>query len=544
MNVVAKSSVMQIKTWFPRVRSGTLTLRSAIVLGIVLGIMLPTLIIGPILARQSFQRELERVRGSLLQYASMLEQTMATPVWHVDTQAAQIFVSSVMLNPDVVSIVVEDASLGRFAHAERPERRGGTLMHETRAIKWDGLPIGRVTIEMSSKLVEQEFLRSMLWVAAALLAQLLISFVLLLLLFQRRMMRPLQQLQRDLDRMGQGKLEQQVQVLRQDEMGDLAQGVDYMRERLRELMNLHASHNATLEQRVTDRTIALHTSNQELRDTLATLKNAQMEIQRSDRLAALGSLVAGVAHELNTPIGNCVTVASTLHELSAQFQKELTQGMTRSKLANYVENNLHAGDMLLRNLHSAAELIGSFKQVAVDRTSAQRRQFNLDEVVRETVMTMGARIKRSAHEIRIDIPPDIVMDAYPGPLGQIISNLINNAMLHGFEERIQGIVTISARRIANSSPESVELIIGDNGVGIPESNLGRIFDPFFTTKLGQGGSGLGLNIVYNLISDVLGGSIQVRSELGVGTRFILTLPLVVVHPVGPVASLEDKSDLA
>lgn len=530
--------------WFPRVRSGTLSLRSAIVLGIALGIMLPTLIIGPILARQSFQRELERVRGSLLQYASMLEQTMATPVWHVDTQAAQIFVSSVMLNPDVVSIVVEDASLGRFAQAERAERRGGTLMHETRTIRWDGLPIGRVTIEMSSKLVEQEFLRSMLWVAAALLAQLLISFVLLLWLFQRRMMRPMQQLQRDLDRMGQGKLEQQVQVLRQDELGDLAQGVDYMRERLRELMNLHSSHNATLEQRVTDRTIALHTSNQELRETLASLKNAQMEIQRSDRLAALGSLVAGVAHELNTPIGNCVTVASTLHELSTQFQKELAQGLTRSKLANYVENNVHAGDMLLRNLHSAAELIGSFKQVAVDRTSAQRRQFNLDEVVRETVMTMGARIKRSAHEIRIDIPSDIVMDAYPGPLGQIISNLINNAMLHGFEERTQGVVTISARLLPGRSPASAEVIISDNGVGIPESNLGRIFDPFFTTKLGQGGSGLGLNIVYNLISDVLGGSIQVRSELGVGTRFILTLPLVVLHSAAAVPALENKSDLA
>ncbi|MDO8702873.1 MAG: ATP-binding protein [Undibacterium sp.] len=511
-------------------RFGTVSLRNAIVLGIALGIVLPALLVGVLVARDSYQRELDvRIRAPLLQYASMLQQTMAIPVWHVDKEAAQTFVNSVMLNPDVVKILVEDASLGLFVEAERPELRG-TIVRETRSIQWDGLPIGRISIEMSSQLVEQEFLKSMIKAGAAIFLQLLISFVLLLMLFQRRMMRPLQQLQLDVDRLAEGKLEQAVQVGRADELGNLAQGVDSMRARLGELMKLQADHSATLEQRVIDRTLALHTTNQELRETLDTLKNAQMEIQRSDRLAALGSLVAGVAHELNTPIGNCVTVASTLQAFSADFRGAMGQGISRSTLTKYVDNNTQASDMLLRNLQNAAELIGSFKRVAVDRTSAQRRQFKLDEVVRETVLTMGAVIRRSSHQVHIEIDADIQMDAYPGPLGQIISNLINNALIHGFEDdgqaQIRGVIRISAHLLAGSTPAALKLIVSDNGAGISAANLGRIFDPFFTTKLGQGGSGLGLNIVYNLVNDVFGGKIRVESSLGQGASFIMTLPLI------------------
>jgi two-component system NtrC family sensor kinase len=511
-------------------RTRTFSLRNAIVLGIALGIVLPALLMGAYIARDGYQRELDvRVRAPLLQYASMLQQTMAMPVWNVDKDSAKSFVNSVMLNKDVVNIVVTDASLGLFVSAKREELQDTPLLREVRDIQWDGLLIGKVTIEMSSHLVEQEFRKSMLKGGMAIVLQLLISFVLLLLLFQRRMMRPLRQLQHDVDRMGEGKLEQVVQVIRPDELGKLAQGVDTMRGRLGELMKTQAEHSATLEERVSDRTAALNSANLELLTTLESLKNAQTEIQRSERLAALGSLVAGVAHELNTPIGNCVTVASSLQDFCVVFRKESANGVTRSLLTRHMNNNEEACDILLRNLHNAAELIGSFKSVAVDRTSAQRRNFNLEEVIKETVLTMGAAIRSNLHEVHIEIDSNIQMDSYPGQLGQIVSNLINNALLHAFDNRQHGLITISARKLVNSTPSAVELTVQDNGHGIDEANLSRIFDPFFTTKLGHGGSGLGLNIVYNLINDVFGGTIRVESTFGRGTKFLIELPLTVPH---------------
>lgn len=504
-----------------------LSLRHAIVLGIALGILLPALLIGPFLASQNIEREIDgRLRGSLKQYASMLEQSMATPVWHVDKQAAQIFVDSIMLNPEVVSIVVEDGSFGTFVSAHRPELKNSSFLTDTRTLKKDGASIGRITIEVSSLLVEQEYKKNFWRASAAIILQLLISFFLLWQLFQRRMMEPLRQLQRDVDRLGNGQFEEPVQVVRPDEIGDLAFGIDCMRAKLSELMKVQAVHHATLEQRVENRTLALHTSNEELKLALETLKNAQKEIQRSERLAALGALVAGVAHELNTPIGNAVTVASTLHEMSQDFNDKMSGGLTRNNLKLFVDNTRQGNDLLLRNLNLASELIGSFKSVAVDRTSAQRRAFQLDDVVKETILTLGTTIKRSAYDVRAQVAAGIVMESYPGPLGQVLTNLINNAIVHGFDGRNHGEIIISAHRIEGSSPEQVQISVSDNGLGIPDANLGRIFDPFFTTKLGQGGSGLGLNIVYNLIKDVLGGEVVVNSEENVGSVFILNLPLL------------------
>ncbi|MBX9869249.1 MAG: HAMP domain-containing protein [Burkholderiaceae bacterium] len=520
------------KNWFdvyPLVRrlTGGLSLRNAIVVGIAMGILIPVLIIGPFFAGSNYERDINvRLRGSLMQYAGLLEQNMVAPVWHVDKQAAQVFVDSIMLNPDVVSIVVEDASLGVFVSAIRSELRSSTVTRESRLLKKDGQTIGRVTIELSSELIEQEFNRNFWHAVAAIALQLVISFFLLWLLFQRRMMKPLLQLQRDVDRLGDGKFDEPVRVIRPDELGNLAFGIDCMRAKLSELMKIQAEHHATLEQRVENRTMALHTSNEELKSALETLKNAQMEIQRSERLAALGALVAGVAHELNTPIGNAVTVASTLQETSGQFQQKLAHGLTRGTLDQYVQTVDQGSDLLMRNLTIAAELIGSFKNMAVDRTSAQRRNFLLDEVVKETVLTMGAPIRRAACEIVMHISAGLAMESYPGPLGQILSNLINNAILHGFEERSNGVITIIALALSDHVPAALQLTVTDDGKGIAEVNLGRIFDPFFTTKLGQGGSGLGLNIVYNLVKDVLGGEIVVHSELGHGCQFTITLPLV------------------
>ncbi len=282
--------------------------------------------------------------------------------------------------------------------------------------------------------------------------------------------------------------------------------------------------NATLEERVVERTEELQRANQELAATLHTLNMAQEELVRSEKLAALGSLVAGIAHELNTPIGNSLMVASTLVDqtrvLATQYA---SNGIKRSTLESYIGDASKAGDILVRNLYRAANLVTSFKQVAVDQTSSQRRSFSLAETISEIMLTLSPTLRKTAFVVNQDIPGDLLLDSYPGPLGQVVTNLLNNVLLHAFDGRSEGTILIAAQR---SEDGWVELMVKDDGVGIPPNNLSRIFDPFFTTKLGAGGSGLGLNITHNIVTGVLGGRIRVQSEVGVGTTFVISLPVV------------------
>ncbi|MYN10576.1 ATP-binding protein [Pseudoduganella aquatica] len=264
------------------------------------------------------------------------------------------------------------------------------------------------------------------------------------------------------------------------------------------------------------------------------LQDAQTQLVSQEKLAALGSLMAGVAHELNTPIGNSLLIASTLQQKTAEIEQQLNgPGLRRSELAAYVADAQKASELVMRGLTSAADLVNSFKQVAVDRTTEQRRMFNLQQVVHEVVATMMNRIRNANHSIEYDIPDALAMDSYPGPFGQVLANFINNALLHAFEGRSHGRMRLSA----GTPFEGRALVVfSDNGGGIPAENQSRIFDPFFTTKLGQGGSGLGLSISYNIVTSLLGGQISVNSSPA-GTSFTLDLPLTAPLPedTGPVA---------
>ncbi|MFZ6656048.1 ATP-binding protein [Undibacterium sp. TJN19] len=282
--------------------------------------------------------------------------------------------------------------------------------------------------------------------------------------------------------------------------------------------------NTELEERVKQRTRSLEETNLELANALDSLTTMQGELIRSEKMAALGSLVAGIAHELNTPIGNSVTVASTLQDHAVTMENELsTMQPRRSVLTQLTRETSKGANILVRSLDRAAQLILSFKQVAVDQSSNHRRSFDLSTTLNEILVTLEPMYGRTRHQLNVDLAPSIMMESYPGALAQIMTNSVNNALTHAFDNIEHGNMHLKTQL---SNENQVEIIFSDNGVGIAPEHLAKVFDPFFTTKLGKGGSGLGMHIVYNLVTDVLGGKIELRSQLGQGTSLILVLPLI------------------
>lgn len=274
--------------------------------------------------------------------------------------------------------------------------------------------------------------------------------------------------------------------------------------------------NNQLELRVAERTA-------ELSSTLTNLERAQDELLQNEKLASLGALVAGVSHELNTPIGNALMVASSYEEAHKKIVKQLETGLTRSTLDQFLNEIDEGNNIIERNLYRAAELIRSFKQLAVDQTSYQRRKFDLKTLSHEIAVTLHPTLRKTPFILQDDFCQNVTFDSYPGPLGQVLINLINNSIIHGFEGKKLGTIHLQCDHDDN---DWVKLIISDDGHGIPKSDQKKIFDPFFTTQLGKGGSGLGLHIIYTLVTGLLGGRIELNSEKGQGTEFVLHLPLV------------------
>ncbi len=264
----------------------------------------------------------------------------------------------------------------------------------------------------------------------------------------------------------------------------------------------------------------------ELRTTLDQFNRARDRLVQSEKMVALGQLVAGVAHEINTPIGVALTAATHLGERTQAFNQLVANGqLKRSDLQSYTALAQQSTELLHFNLQRAAQLIQSFKQVAVDQASEQRRNFDLNDYLEQLITSLRPEARKLGHNILLTCPEAIAMSSYPGALAQVISNLIANAMVHAYPEGSSGTIRV----IGHDLGEMVSLAVEDDGAGIPEEHRNRIYDPFFTTRRGSGGSGLGLNIVFNIVHETLHGEIACHSTLGHGTTFTITLPRVVTQ---------------
>jgi signal transduction histidine kinase len=268
--------------------------------------------------------------------------------------------------------------------------------------------------------------------------------------------------------------------------------------------------------------ITIYRLRRELEDSLEELRKTQDDLVRSAKMAVLGSLVAGVAHEINTPIGICVTATSYLDQQTKNMLRLYNDNtLKRSDLEGYLHKMSESSHLLLMNLRRVADQIQAFKQVAVDQTVLEKRRFMLKPYLEDVILSLTPKLRHLRHTLILTCPDALEIDSYPDAFFQILTNFVTNSLLHAFDHKECGEMRLEVTTASNL----VQLRYSDNGQGMTPPEIARIFEPFYTTKRGQGGSGLGLHIVYNLVTQKLKGDIQCESTPDVGTTFIIHVPL-------------------
>jgi signal transduction histidine kinase len=272
--------------------------------------------------------------------------------------------------------------------------------------------------------------------------------------------------------------------------------------------------NNSLEDLVEERTWAYQ-------ETIEKLRSTRDQLLLSERMAALGSLVSGIAHEINTPMSIGITAASYMNERTRNIMAEWdAQNLTREALEQYLRDTGESSGIVLANLDHAARIIKSLKQVAVDQQLDEHREFELVSYIKDIIMSLKHQLRPGKHQIALESGNPVLVDTYPGVITQVINNLVFNSITHGFGDREGGQIRISAR----DEGDDVILVYRDDGRGLAEDELKHIFEPFYTTRRGQGGTGLGMNIVQNLVRDKLKGSIEIAQPEGGGAGFVIRFP--------------------
>lgn len=272
-----------------------------------------------------------------------------------------------------------------------------------------------------------------------------------------------------------------------------------------------------------EKIVAIRT--RELQESIENLKSTQEDLIESEKMAALGGLVAGIAHEINTPIGIGVTASSFLLEQTMKIKKIVDfKKDTSDDLNQFLVKTEEISNIILNNLTRAAKLVESFKQVAVDQISEQRRVFQLQEFVEITIQNLSPSYEKKSINLETKFSGEITMDSYPGIFSRIILNLIMNSLIHAYSEQSRGNISLEFK--THEKNQELEFIYSDDGKGMTADVVDQIFNPFFTTRRNSGGTGLGMHLVYNLITQQLRGKVRCESEINKGSTFTINIPLV------------------
>ncbi|MBB5607635.1 MULTISPECIES: sensor histidine kinase [unclassified Janthinobacterium] len=523
------SKAMMATTMRTQVR---LTLLFVVIVTLVLGI-------SGSYTQYTLSRDLEagsaRLRTGVL---TRLQTSLPSALWDLDKSKVDSIVAAEMLPPELIAIRVYDASVGLFAGEMRDA--AGALQPLLSDLAIAGMPVeaplvfrdaggdgsgarpvivGKVIVNFSGEQINAA-LRSE--VRRKVMEVLLLDIILVaaLSLSLRIIFRPLRQLRDglvDLATRGSDDVEELPET-RRDELGDVIRGFNAVQRKLKSII-----------ERIREAEDAARRSQHETAQAMDELRRAQESLLQAERLASLGSLVAGVAHEINTPVGIALTSASVLKEATDDISAAVAGGaIKKTDIMRYLETASESARLIMNNAYRAAHLIHSFKQIAVDQVSEARRLFELRDYIGEVVASLQPTLKKTRIAITIDCPPEIMFDSYPGALAQVLTNLVLNCVEHAFDADTAGTIHIGVR----CDQDWIDMQVRDNGRGIAPDLIDRVFDPFVTTRRGQGGTGLGLNIVFNLIAKQFGGTITVHSTVGQGATFLLRLPRVTPLPPG------------
>lgn len=448
----------------------------------------------------------------------------------IDDEAPSFFASF-----NKVGIAPISAQHHRVDELIKP-KLSGNVFEIIKPIRFQGETVGYVYMRSSAQALTQLTTNSIVITLTVLVVTLFVCFILTLKL-QRSITVPIQKLVTLVQRISRqrdysGRAEP-ASIL---ELDILASSFNNMLDRTQEHIQGQAEAEeeqrrlqASLEEKVNQRTTALKEANQELIQTLEKLHQFQRQMVQNEKMASLGDMVAGVAHEVNTPIGLGVTASTMmldrLNSLAVEFESKELKASTLSKFIAEGQENLN---IIYRNLNRAAELISSFKQVAVDQSTENNRVFSFAKLMDEILLSMRPKLKKLPHHINVHCAEDLYIETKAGPINQIMINLIMNSIIHGFENMEDGQIDIDIKLLDDGK---INILYKDNGKGIPEHLRKRIFDPFVTTKRGQGGSGLGMHLVYNLVTQALNGSIAVTSQESQGVSFQIIFPVRRVDPL-------------
>ncbi|RTE65556.1 HAMP domain-containing protein [Amphritea opalescens] len=471
--------------------------------------------------RSAIEERLQQIEASSLN-------SLANSLWEISPTQIQVQLDGILQLPDVRYLKLESQFGDQYSAGDKPNT--GATVERHYALNYvdssnAAVKVGDLTLIVSLDEVYRRLADKVLLILASQGIKTFLVSIFILALFNQLVTRHLSTMAQYARRLKLDQLNTPLILKRktrqtEDELSQVANAMNSMRQTMltdidkreaaeRSLARL----NAELEQRVSDRTQALEESNKELRETLKKLQATQQQLVESKKLAALGGLVAGVAHEINTPIGIGYTAASYLADQALLYQQQHQD----NPLA---QTAVESSQLICQNLERAAQLIRAFKQVSVDQASEQCRQFDLIQYLAEIQHSLSPKLKQANPDISIKGPTQLILNSYPGGYYQIFTNLILNSLLHGFDNQTGGKISMTI----NPYADRMQIEYRDNGAGIPDGWHTRLFEPFMTTKRNRGCSGLGMHIVYNLVSQLLQGHIQsIPSKQG--AHFRIDLPL-------------------